>query len=277
MTDSTAAAVDGGRPSAEASEQRLSEFCAALVESGAPWWKYLVRHPRATRTALGDLRRLPRHEAVLGDNHDGRVIHLTLTRPGPARQPAGATGVAVLDIPADPADYTDGASKQTLRRKARSAVRGGATWRPVDDPAERRALLELAHAAEIAHADAQYRSERPAIDDLLGHDLWLGAFAEDGSPLMLSVTPHDGDWAHLRYFRTLGSSPLHSDVRYLMTQALVETLAPLGVRHVVDGVHPIDLPNGLRHFQRMVGFRLARVSARLVAVNPAEPELVPTH
>ena len=226
------------------------------------------------------MRRLPRHDAVLGDTVDGRVIHLTLTRPGPARMPAGATGVAVLDVPADPAQYTDGASKQTLRRKSRSAVKGGATWRPVDDPAERRLLLDLAHAAEAAHPDAQYRVERPELDPLLEHDLWLAAFDGDGTPLMLSVTPHDGEWAHLRYFRTLGSSPLHSDTRYLMTQALVETLARLGVRHLMDGVHPVDLPNGLRHFQRMVGFRVARVHARLTTAevadpSPAEPALAP--
>jgi hypothetical protein len=47
-----------------------------------------------------------------------------------------------------------------------------------------------------------------------------------------------------------------------MTQVLVETLAARGVRYWVEGTHPAELPNGLRHFQRMVGFRLHRVLAR---------------
>jgi hypothetical protein len=183
-----------------------------------------------------------------------------LTRPGPLHLPVRLTGVAVLDIPADAADYVDGASKQTLRRKVRSALRSGISCRRVDDPVERIALLEMARAAEATHADDQYRVERPDNADLPGHDLWLAAFAADGTPLLLSVTPAEGEWAHLRYFRTLGSGQEYSDSRYLMTQRLVETLSGRGVRHLIDGVHPADLPNGLRHFQRMVGFRLTRIT-----------------
>jgi hypothetical protein len=92
---------------------------------------------------------------------------------------------------------------------------------------------------------------------------------------MLSVTPNDGEWAQLRYFRTLGSGPEHSDSRYLMTQVLVAALSERGVRRLVDGVHPADLPNGLRHFQRMVGFRLARVRARLIDVAPVDGTQTP--
>jgi hypothetical protein len=44
-----------------------------------------------------------------------------------------------------------------------------------------------------------------------------------------------------------------------MTEVLVERLARLGVRHLVDGSNLFWLPNGLRHFQRMVGFRIVRL------------------
>jgi hypothetical protein len=253
----------------DAAEQRLSEFYARFVDAGQPSWRYALRHPRATLRAAADTRRLPVHQAEFAPGSVGRAIHLTLTRPGPFHISVGTTGVAVLDVPADPTEYSEGSSKQTLRRKARKAVRSGVLCRPVDDPAERRALLDLADAAERAHADEQYRVERPDNDDLLDHDLWLAAFTADGTPLMLSVTPTDGEWGHLRYFRTLGSGPEHSDSRYLMTQVLVATLSERGVRKLVDGIHPADLPNGLRHFQRMVGFRLARVSARVTETAAA--------
>jgi hypothetical protein len=269
-TDARARGGSSGSPAAspasspaEAAEQRLSEFYVRFVDAAQPSWRYALRHPRATVAAAADTRRLPLHEAEFAPGSVGRAIHVTLTRPGPFHISVGATGVAVLDVPADPAEYSEGSSKQTLRRKARKAERSGVQCRPVDDPAERRALLDLADAAEMAHADEQYRVERPNNDDLLDHGLWLAAFAADGTPLMLSVTPTDGEWGHLRYFRTLGSGPQHSDSRYLMTQVLVATLSERGVRKLVDGVHPADLPNGLRHFQRMVGFRLARVRARL--------------
>jgi hypothetical protein len=246
-------------------EPRLSEYYAALVASGQSSWSYVARHPLATATSLLAITRLPQRSALLGDSRGGQALHLALSRPGPLGTPFGSTGVSVLDVPADAAEYSLGASKQTLRRKVRAAQKAGVTCRPVTDPAERTALLELANRAEQQHADEEYRVEAPDNSDLLSHDLWLTAIAADGRPLLLSVTPTDGEWGQLRYFRTLGSGPEYSDSRYLMTQVLVEELARRGVRNLVEGTHPMELPNGLRHFQRMVGFRLTRVFARTAA------------
>jgi hypothetical protein len=253
------APADGEDP-----QRRLAEYYAGIVTSGLPAWQHVLRHPRQALAAAADIRRLPDHDASIADTPTGRALVATMTCRGPLQIPLGRMGVAVLEVPADPAEYRTGASKQTLRRKVRLAERSGVTWRPVDDPAERAALLQLADAAEAAHADEQYRVPQPDNGDLLGIDLWLVAYSADGRPLLLSVTPTSGEWGHLRYFRTLGSGQEYSDSRYLMTQALVDTLAARGVRHVVDGVHPVDLSNGLRHFQRMVGWRLARVRAQLV-------------
>jgi hypothetical protein len=253
------------RFSTATSEPQLSEFYTALVASGQSSWAFVARHPLATAARLVAIARLPKRSAVLGDSRGGRTLHRTLSRPGPLRTPFGSTGVAVLDVPVDGAEYSLGASKQTLRRKVRAAQKAGVTCRPVTDAAERTALLELANRCEQQHADEEYRVEAPDNSDLLDHDLWLAAFAADGRPLLLSVTPTDGEWGQLRYFRTLGSGPEYSDTRYLMTQVLVEELARLGVRNLVEGTHPMELPNGLRHFQRMVGFRLTRVQARTAA------------
>ena len=254
-------------------EPALSDFWSGYVEHGQRGPRYLLRHPVATVSALAAIVRLPVLHAALPDTPEGRVVHATLTRPGLLGSSFGRTGIAVLDVPADAEDYCQGAHRQTLRRKVRSAEKQGVTWRPVDDPAERAALLAVANRAESEHADDTYRNEHPDNGDLLDHALWLAASGPDGTPVLLSVTPTDGEWAQLRYFRTLGSSRLHSDARYLMTQVLVETLSRRGVRHLVEGTHPAELSNGLRHFQRMVGFRLARVTARLVpaprATTPA--------
>jgi hypothetical protein len=243
-------------------EQRLSETYAAYVATGQRSWVYVARHLLATAVSLLAISRLPLRTAVLGDSRGGQALYLALTRPGPLRTPFGWSGIALLDVPADAAEYSLGASKQTLRRKVRAAQKAGVTCRHITDPAERLALLELANRAEQEHADDEYRVEAPDNSDLLDHELWLAAYAADGRPLLLSVTPTDGEWGQLRYFRTLGSGPEFSDSRYLMTQELVEALARLGVRHLVEGTHPMELPNGLRHFQRMVGFRLTRVLAR---------------
>jgi hypothetical protein len=112
------------------------------------------------------------------------------------------------------------------------------------------------------HADPSYRVPEPDNDDLLDHDVWLVVEDRDGTPLLLAVAPHDGALATLRYFRTLGWTDAHSDARYLATSALVTELAQRGVRHLLDTATPAEQTNGLRHFQRMVGFRYVRVVLR---------------
>jgi hypothetical protein len=155
--------------------------------------------------------------------------------------------------------YSTGASKQTLRRKVRQAQRLGISWAEVNDPEERRELLKRANECERTHPDVTYRNHSPSNSDLLSYRLWLVAHAADGRPLMLSVTPVDGDLALIRYFRTLGVGEEQTNARYLMTEVLVERLVSLGVRYLIDGSSPFWLPNGLRHFQQMLGFRLVRI------------------
>ena len=176
--------------------------------------------------------------------------------------PGRLLGTAVLEVPAEPEDYLQGRRAQTLRRKIRAAERRGLEVRRVEDPAERRALVGVASDAEQAHADPTYRVRRPDNDDLLQHDVWLVVEGPEGTPLLLSVAPYDGEFATLRYFRTLGSGEAHTDARYLASSALVAELARRRVRYLIDTATPPEQTNGLRHFQRMVGFRYARVRLR---------------
>ena len=248
-------------------EASLAAFLTAYVddresgatEGGRHALRYALHHPSATLGAVGAVLRLPVAPAALGDGPAGEILRSTLLARHLGGLRVASTGVAVLDVPADGGDYVLGAARQTLRRKVRAAQKKGVAFRFVEDPTERAALLERANAAEQAHADTQYRVDTPDNSDLLLHDLWLVATDADGEAIMLSVTPVDGEWALLRYFRTLGASPAHSDARYLLMPALVAALAERGVRHLVDSTPPPQLSNGLRHFQRMVGYRYARV------------------
>jgi hypothetical protein len=245
------------------SESALSDFCGQFVaeaETGAA--PFVLRHPLRTLAACVATLRLPVRQARLGDGPAARIIRWTLARHVLPGVPVGATGIGVLEVPERAEDYVVGSSKQTLRRKIRAAERAGITFRSVDDPDERRSFVELARQAEMVHSDETYRNAVPAVDDLMDYDLWLAAFSRDGRPLLLSVTPTDGEWALLRYFRTFGQGDEYSDSRYLMSRALVEALAARGVRYLLDTYRPLRLPNGLRHYQRMVGFRISR--ARVV-------------
>jgi hypothetical protein len=165
---------------------------------------------------------------------------------------------AALIIPAEHGQYSLGASKQTLRRKMRRAQRLGVRWAEVSDPQERRGLLKLAEEYEQTHPDVTYRNPEPDLSWLLSHRLWLAAYSADGTPLLLSVTPTDGGLAVLGYFRTVGSGPGQSEARYLMTDVLAEQLVDRGVRYLLDA-GGLAIPNGLRHFQRMLGFRIVRI------------------
>lgn len=253
----------------ETAERALADFWTAYTEHSERRLGFAVKHTRETWEAFRSVRRLPVLDAHPGGSAGGRAVAGVLDQPGGLGLPLSALGPAVLEVPAEPAAYLEGSSKQTLRRKIRKAEKAGLKTRPVEDPRERRQLLEIANAAEQAHDDATYRVARPDNDDLLDHDLWLVVEDDVAQPVLLSVLPVDGRWATLRYFRTLGSGPAHSDARYLATAEVVSALAARGVRWLLDTEHPGSQTNGIRHFQRMVGFRYRRVRRHGRAARPS--------
>lgn len=245
-----------------AAEQALAAYWTRYVDEGRAGPRWVLAHWRESRAAYQAVRALPVLRADPADTPGGRAVRAVLTRAATYRVPGRLLGSAVLEVPEEAASYLEGRRAQTLRRKIRSAEKRGLTVRRVEDLAERRSLVETANDAEQAHVDPAYRVPSPANDDLLEHDVWLTVDDPSGAPLLLAVAPHDGEFATLRYFRTLGSSDAHSDARYLASSALVTALSLVGVRYLLDTATPPEQTNGLRHFQRMVGFRYARVRLR---------------
>jgi hypothetical protein len=241
-------------------EAMLSEYLRDSVSSGKPSLTYALRHPRRSLGAFVALCQLPRLSAAPTDTPEGAAIRRGLSHGSPIGRTVIHSATSVLLLPQDRTQYSLGASKQTLRRKVRAAEKLGVRWAKVDDPQEQRNLLELADDHERTNPNLEYRQTRPDNDDLLGYRLWLVAYSRNGQPILLSVTAVDGEWALLNYFVTLGSGPEHSNARYLMTQVLVEHLIDAGVRYLADTSSPIKLRSGLRHFQRMLGFRVFRAS-----------------
>jgi len=244
------------------SEQLLAEYWDGYVDGGRLGARYVLSHRRESWAAWRASRRLPVLVASPSDSPGGQAVRSVLATRATYGVPSRLLGTAVLEVPPDPADYLVGRSAQTLRRKIRSAQRRGLVVRRIEDPAERRDLVGLANRAEQTHSDPSYRVPTPDNDDLLQHDVWLTVADAEGTPLLLAVAPYDGEFATLRYFRTLGSGDAHSDARYLASSALVGALSGRGVRHLLDTATPPEQTNGLRHFQRMVGFRYARVRLR---------------
>ena len=240
-------------------EATVAQYFQDYVADGRRGFRYVLKHPVESYTALAALCRLPKFTAVLTDTPDGRGIHKGLSRSSPiVGRTVVQSATAVLMVPSNPADYSVGASKQTLRRKVRAAQKAGVTWARIVDTEERQHLLALADERERTHPREQYRRD-PHNADMVAYALWLAAYSADGQPLVLSVTAVDGEWAILRHFCALGDGPDHSNARYYLTQVQVEQLAEAGARYLADAVSPAYLPNGLRSFQRMLGYRTVRV------------------
>jgi hypothetical protein len=245
-----------------AGEQALADYWTAYVDDGRRGARFILRNWSRSWVAFRAVRRLPTVEARPADTPGGRAVRRVLAARATYGVPARLLGTAVLEVPVDAEDYVSGRRAQTLRRKIRSAERLGLEVLVVEEGADRRRLVEAANQAERAHADPAYRVPAPRNDDLLDHDVWLTVVDPEGQPLLLAVAPYDGEFATLRYFRTLGASEAHSDARYLASSALVDELAARGVRYLLDTATPAEQTNGLRHFQRMVGFRYALVRLR---------------
>ena len=243
----------------ERDDEDLVRFWDAVASGGhrPAWW--MLTHPWRSLRAYQAVRRLPRVRMRVGPGPGGRAIRATLRRSALTRLGFWLFGAAVLEVPENPAAYLEGPRQATARRMVRRGVRAGLTCREVR-PAERRDLLEMADRSEREHPDATYRSAVPENRDLLEHPLWR-VCELDGEPLLLAVLPIDGTWSMLRYFRTLGHGEPHTLARWVATYDAVEVLSSLGVRHLLDSDHPAVQTAGVRHFQRMVGYRLVRLRA----------------
>lgn len=247
------------RPAA-AAEAELAERLAEEHARGALRHR-LRKHPLATFSAavaiLQLVLRLPRVSVRLPRTEETPAVRRML-RSYRIDKLLTLGAAAVLPIPPERGEYLLGHERATVRRKVRAAQRVGTSVRAVAEP-DRARLLALADEHERNNERAEYRTESPNNRDLLGYDLWLAAYAADGTPIVLTVIPYAGAWSVLRHFRTLVASPASSDARYLLAAELVEELRERGVRHLVDPLPPRWLPSGLRHFQRMLGFRLIRL------------------
>ena len=260
--------------STEEREQVVDEYFRGHVDNGSQRWRYAVRHPALSARALNHLLRLPSLTAELSDTVGGRAIWDGLMRERPLVHTPVHSAVTVLALPDTPEEYALGRSKQTLRRKARDAEKRGVHWALVTDPAEKLRLADLADARDRTHPREEYRTAGDANRALMVHPLWLAAYGSDDRPILVSITPTDGQWAILQYFRILEDSPEASSARYLLTRVLAEHLVARGVRYLADNASPMGINNGLRHYQRMLGFRIVRVRPRRARQSLAGDEPV---
>jgi hypothetical protein len=156
--------------------------------------------------------------------------------------------ISTLDLPADPAEYARGRSRQALRTNCARARRMGVRIERVDDPGQvRDRMTELFAQRRDADGGAWY-FERGAQRE---GEFWFASDAE-GRVLALAEIIPDRDAALLRSMIS-APGPGRSEARYLLMSEVVASLAGRGVRHVLVG-RALRVPPGLVYFQRLLGF-----------------------
>ncbi len=239
-------------------ERQFRDYLSEYAGSDSSKLDFLRRHPLKSVNAAIAVRRLQLLRCSPSANGvEGEVMRSAMRW---MSTPFATT--AVLMLPECPDDFGTGASNQTLRRKVRLAERLGVKWTLVDDPAERRALLSASLDFERTHPIERYRIVDAEHPELLDVRLWSAAYADDGRPVLLSVTAVDGEWALNYYYRSIGTGDEQSHARYLALYELGRHLAGTGVRYLFDTTMVTRTTEGLRHFQKMAGFRVVRLRQR---------------
>ena len=246
-----------------ASEQSLAAFWTAYVDAGRGGAPFILRNWPSSWAAVRAVRRLPVVEARPSVTPGGRAVRRVLATRASYGVPGRLLGTAILEVPEDGDEYVlgrrrpDVASQDPLggaaraqgppdRRGRRAARAGGGRQPRGAEP--RRPVLPRADTA-------QRRPDRPRRLAHRRRPRGAAAAARGGA-----ARRRVRDAALLPHPR---ASDAHSDARYLASSALVAELARHGVRYLLDTATPAEQTNGLRHFQRMVGFRYARVRLRL--------------
>ncbi|HWC34894.1 MAG TPA: hypothetical protein VG650_08705 [Mycobacteriales bacterium] len=188
-------------------------------------------------------RRLPELRVRIG----GRLL----------RMPDRRAAVAVLELPADPAEYLAGRKKQALRTNLAHAREHGITVSEIVAGAEQLDCIEQVLVAREDEWWAKYESWLRRVVDARLVRLFAGR-GPDGAVLTVALVVPDAPWAMLRLFVSTPDD-LAGYARYSTHAFMVEALAKAGVRTLlVDTV--FDAPPGVRYFQSRLGFELANIA-----------------
>lgn len=238
-------------------DQLLADIWDAYRRTPGGRWRFALRHPWLSAASAIHRLRLPTLAVWPSRTGDGRYLAEVLRRRDGVRKPFVRRCASVLAIGPDATSYTQSRRHATLRRKLKAAAARGIAAHEVILPAERRELLRVAEAFD------RHDNRRPnaAVDhaDMLSMSVWLVVCDAAHDPKALAVIADDAPWAALRYFRPLGQDEVHALARWTLAEAMVSTLASRGVRYLLDDAHPGAVPSAVHAFQRMIGFRYARL------------------
>jgi hypothetical protein len=269
----------------DGSTRRTSEWsCGAELERAARYVRDVRHAPtRAARlraavslegpaSVRALLRALPVRSIELSDSPAGQQMRAWF-RPERAL-PFDRAPIAVLDLPATPAEYLRGRSRQALRTNLKRAAATGITCASLDSEQEVRRVADA-----IATGRGTVAEELVPLHEEPGpHRRFSAAYDAAGEPLALGQTILDGPQAGLLLMITAIDHPDARIGRYALHAHLVTDLIALGATRLVVGGSMLLTGEGTRYFQRRTGFtpvRVEVVAARHEAAAVARPVLGP--
>jgi hypothetical protein len=182
--------------------------------------------------------------------------------------------IAVLDLPATPAEYLRGRSRQALRTNLKRAAALGITCASVPSEHEVRRVADA-----IATGRGTVGEELVPATEVPGpHRRFSAAYDVTGQPLALGQTILDGPQAGLLLMITAIGHPDARIGRYALHAHLVTDLVEQGASSLVVGGSMLLTGEGTRYFQRRTGFTPVRVDvlpARHEAAAGPRPVVAP--
>jgi hypothetical protein len=199
------------------------------------------------------LRALPVRSVSLSDSPAGQQMRAWFR---PDRMlPFDRAPIALLDLPATPAEYLRGRSRQALRTNLKRAAAVGITCTSITSDQEVRRVADAIATGRGTVADELV----PGNEGPGPERRFSAAYDISGQPLALGQTILDGPQAGLLLMLTAIDHPDARIGRYALHTHLVTDLVEQGASSLLVAGSMLLTGEGTRYFQRRTGFTPVRV------------------
>jgi len=235
----------------EADLERAVGYVAAVRGTGSPVARVraAARDRAGLRSLLTLAAGLPVVEADFSASPSGQELR-SWFRPD-RRVPVDRVPVALLRLPATPAEYLRGRPRQALRTNVTRAAQAGLTAEVMTDGPELRGCVAAVAALRGQEPDRVLRAEgHPGV-----RQLFVVVRDRAGDPVALSESVVDGRWAGLGALVIALGHPDNQVMRYLLHVETVKALMAEGVQALTVGGSMLLTSTGTRYFQRRTGYQ----------------------
>jgi hypothetical protein len=223
--------------------------------------RYGCRHPGQLMEVAAAILRLPRLQVIVSAESHGENLIKRL-----GRRSFSAMGwypaESAMVLPVDEATYLRGKARQALRTNVTRAKKDGLRCLRVSDADERKRWTDEIFAARTAPENLAEFMEHYETRGAVGPtDMHVIVDAEDQLVALCEVAV-DTETAMVDVFVKMPDHPSAAVARYMMLLDIVSGLIDRGVKVLLVDASRLHVSEGIRYFQRRVGFEPYNVRVR---------------